>query len=177
MKRMRIVLTGPECTGKSRLTEELGNRLNVPFALEYARVYLEEHGPAYEYDLLLTMSRNHKTHQREHVPCNSPIGILDTDLINYKVWCDVAYGKCHPEIHQDIEQETHHVYLLCYPDIPWVPDPLREHPTERDWLFARHRAEIERLERPYAVIQGDGIARLELAEEAIRIFLKTGGAC
>ncbi len=169
MAIQRIVLTGPESTGKSVLTVHLAERFGVPYALEYARKYLEEHGPEYSYEQLLPMSRGHLEFQQSFVPPQTPLGILDTDLINYKIWCEVAYGKCQPEIIAAMEAETTHSYLLCYPDIAWEPDPLREHPTSRMMLFDRHLAEIERLGRRYEVIRGEGPARAAAAEAA---FLK-----
>ncbi len=164
--KKRIVLAGPESTGKSCLTAHLAERFGVPYAMEYARIYLEQHGPAYDYDLLLPLSREHVAYQRSRVPDDAPVGLLDTDLINYKIWCEVAYGRCHPEILEAIEQETDHVYILCYPDLPWEPDPLREHPQERLMLFERHLQEIKRLGRRCIVISGEGRERYQRAEEA-----------
>jgi NadR type nicotinamide-nucleotide adenylyltransferase len=165
---LRIVLAGPESSGKSLLTEHLARRFRVPFALEYARYYLETHGAAYDYDLLLPMSRQHLAYQRLHVPESAPLGVLDTDLINYKIWCEVAYGRCHPEIVEAMERETNHVYLLCAPDLPWQYDPLREHPRARDMLFDRHVRELERLGRPYEVVRGEKEAHFACAEAAFR---------
>jgi len=168
---MRIVLTGAECSAKSTLTRELGERLGLPYALEYARFYLEEHGPDYDYDLLKKMARLHREYQRGQVPPDAPLGIFDTDLINYKIWAEEVFGKCPPEIEQGIEEEADHVYLLCAPDLPWEPDPLRENPTDRDRLFELHRREIERLGRRCEIIRGTGDTRLACAETALRRFL------
>lgn len=165
---VRVVLTGPESTGKSLLTAHLARRFDVPCAMEYARAYLEAHGPAYDYDLLLDIAMGHLAHQRACVPEAAPLGMLDTDLINYKIWCEVVFGCCHPEILDALEREDHHVYLLCAPDVPWAPDPLRENPHDRDKLFDRHRREIERLGRRYAVVEGLGEARYANGEAAIR---------
>jgi nicotinamide riboside kinase len=165
---VRVVLTGPESTGKSLLTAHLARRCGVPCAMEYARAYLEARGPAYDYDLLLDIARGHLAHQRGCVPEAAPLGIFDTDLLNYKIWCEVVFGRCHREILDALERETNHVYLLCAPDVPWVPDPLRENPHDRDQLFDRHRREIERLGRRYAVVEGLGDARYANAEAALR---------
>jgi nicotinamide riboside kinase len=165
---MRIVVTGPESTGKSMLTAGLAEKLGLPFATEYARSYLEKYGPAYTYELLLDLSREHKAYQQRCVPDTAPLGIFDTDLINYKIWCEVAFGKCHPDIIRAMEAETQHVYLLCYPDLPWEFDPLREHKHERMMLFERHQAEIIRLNRPFAVVRGTGDNRLQNALAALK---------
>lgn len=162
----RIVITGPESTGKSAITLHLADKLSLPSAQEYARIYLEEHGADYDYDLLLVMSRLHKQYQLEQVPAPEPLGIFDTDLINYRIWCDVVFGKCHPEIIESMEAETSHLYLLCYPDLEWEPDPLRKNPNDREELFDLHRREIERLNRPYIIIRGTGAARFKAAEDA-----------
>ena len=163
---IRLVLTGPESTGKSALTVHLAQHLGLPHALEYARDYLEQHGADYTYDVLLEMSRGHLAHQARCVPPAAPVGVFDTDLTNYKIWSEVAYGRCHEEILAALERETSHVYLLCYPDLPWEPDPLREHPHDRMKLFELHRRELERLGRRYEIIRGVGPARYAMAELA-----------
>lgn len=161
-----MVLTGPESTGKSRLAAHLARRYGVPCASEYARIYLEANGPTYDYALLRQLARDHLAHQARCVPPAFPFGILDTDLINYKIWCEVMFGRCHPEILKAIDRETGHVYLLCAPDVPWTPDPLRENPHDRPALFDRHRCEIERLGRPFRLVEGRGRERYRNAEAA-----------
>ncbi len=172
---MRIVLTGAECSAKSTLTRQLGEALGIPYALEFARFYLEEHGPEYDYELLREMARLHRDWQREQVPPSAPLGIFDTDLINYKIWAEEVFGECPEEIEQGIAKETDHIYLLCAPDLPWEPDPLRENPNDRPRLFERHRKEIERLGRRYEIVRGTGDARLACAEEALKRLLKLQG--
>lgn len=167
----RIVLTGPESSGKSALTTYLAHVLGVPCAMEYARIHLERHGPHYDYPLLLTMGKQHLVYQKEQVPLDAPLGVFDTDLINYKVWCDIVYKQFHPELLRELENERNHLYLLCHPDLPWEADPLREHPHERMMLFDRHRAEIERVGRRYEIVSGLGTARFRAAETAARRLL------
>lgn len=162
----RIVIAGPESTGKSAITAHLAEKLDLPMAREYARIHLEKHGPSYDFDLLLEMSRLHRQYQTEQVPAAEPLGLFDTDLINYKIWCEVVYGKCHPEIVASMESETSHVYLLCAPDLKWKFDPLRESRDKRDELFDLHRNEIKRLNRPCIIIRGTGPARFAAAEKA-----------
>jgi len=171
MKYVRIVLTGPESTAKSTLTSHLAKEFNLPSAKEYARIHLENNGPHYDYPSLLELSRSHKAFQQANVPETAPSGFFDTDLINYKIWCEVVYGKCHPEIIQAMVSEAHHVYLLCYPDIQWEPDPLREHPNDRLMLFERHLTEIKRLGRPYSIIRGCGEERNRAAKDAASKWL------
>lgn len=165
---LRIVATGPESSGKSVLVERLAREFDVPYAPEYARIYLERNGPDYDLPLLRRLAPAHRAYQRRRVPRRATVGLLDTDLINYKIWCEVVYGRCPPEIERAIEAETDHVYLLCAPDLPWEPDPLREGRTQRRMLYRRHLAEIQRLGRPYRIIRGRGEARFACAAAAFR---------
>jgi nicotinamide riboside kinase len=165
---LRIVITGAESSGKSTLTRQLGERLGLPYALEYARVYLEENGPDYDYNSLRELSGRHVAYQKQKVSPEEPVGLLDTDLINYKIWAEEVFGDCPQEVLDGIQQEQNHRYLLCEPDLPWEPDPLRENPTDRQRIFEMHLAEIKRLNRPYEIIRGIGDQRLRNAEAAVK---------
>ncbi len=46
----KIVVIGPESTGKSTLCEKLADHYNTLWVPEYAREYLEKHGPEYTYE-------------------------------------------------------------------------------------------------------------------------------
>ena len=47
------------------------------------------------------------------------------------------------------------VYLLCAPDIPWIPDPVRYNGSDaiRQELFERYEREIQALDIPYYIIR------------------------
>ena len=163
----RIILTGAESSGKSYLTQHLGEVFKLPYVLEYARDFLEQNGPEYDLEQLRKMSRLHLIYQQEKIPTSTPWGIFDTDLINYKIWAEEVFGCCPEEISRKIEQESSHVYLLCKPDLPWEADPLRENPDSLHFLYQRHLDEIIRLNRPYEVVEGLGQKRQANAEAAL----------
>ena len=169
---MRIVITGAESSGKSSLTQHLGEIFSLPYALEYARYYLEENGSEYDLECLKKMAHLHLSYQQGKVPVAAPWGIFDTDLINYKIWAEEVFGHSPAEINTGIEQESSHVYLLCKPDLPWEPDQLRENPFDYQRLYQRHRDEIIRLKRPYEEVEGSGRNRMVNAETALRRLMK-----
>lgn len=168
---MRIVITGAESSGKSTLAEQLGEVLQVPVAKEYARIYLEQYGPEYDLEQLIHLSQWHQQYQQTQVPPASPLGIFDTDLINYKIWAEVVFGGCPAVISDALETEVSHRYLLCKPDLPWQSDPLRTHPHDREMLYQCHLNEIRRLKRPYEIVEGIGEQRLVNAEAAVKRLL------
>ncbi|MEN8189897.1 MAG: ATP-binding protein [Thermodesulfobacteriota bacterium] len=168
---MRIIISGAESSGKSTLTRHLGELFGLPYALEFARFYLEEHGPEYDLELLEKMSLLHLDYQRRQVMPDTPTGIFDTDLINYKIWAEKVFGSVPRKILAGMEKERDHSYLLCEPDLVWEPDPLRENPHDRQEIFQLHLDEVIRLGRPYELVSGTGKTRLENGEAALRRLL------
>lgn len=168
----RIVLTGPESCGKTTLTLALAARFGVPCALEYARLYLEKHGPQYDYGIVHDMARGHLIHQAQQVPADVPVAFFDTDLQNFLVWCDVAFGRCEPWLAEAAAVEHDHMYLICEPDLPWEYDPLREASAGRDLLWEKHHAAVRATGRAYRIISGFGTERMERAVEAVMDLLE-----
>lgn len=151
----KIIITGPESTGKSWLTKKLGEHFKVPFADEYARHYLEENGPNYDFDALEKIIKGHKSHQLKAIQKAENLVFLDTDLLNFKIWEELVFQKTHDFLEKEIEKEDDHLYLLTYPDIPWEKDPLRENPDNRLELFELHLDLIKQHGRPYQVVKGE----------------------
>ena len=59
------------------------------------------------------------------------------------------------------------LYLLCAPDFPWQPDPLREHAEERDVLFGMYKQLLRDNNARFTVMQGDPGTRLQQALSVI----------
>ncbi len=171
---VRIVLSGPESSGKSTLAAALAAAFRLPVADEYARVHLAAGLPYPDSPAALAaLARDHLAWQRRHVPADAPAGILDTDLLNYHIWADVAFGLVPDEITRGLAAERHHVHLLCAPDLPWQPDPLREFPdpVRRRELHRRHARELDARGNRVFMIGGTGESRLEAATRAVAEIL------
>ena len=167
----KIVITGPESSGKSWLSERLAKHFKTLWAPEYARIYLEENGPAYTFSTLQEIARAHKKHQQEIIEKAQNLVFLDTDLVNFNIWSRVIFHKTDHWINQHSKEETEHQYLILFPDLPWENDPLREHPDDRQYLFDLHLREIAQLGRPYRIIKGYGECRLKNAIQATKEFM------
>ena len=153
----RIGIIGPESSGKSTLARYLAKRYKATLVPEYAREYVERKGTTdVTYDELCAIAH----HQIEEIEAanRSPLTahpyIFDTELIVSKVWFDYAFKQVPEWLNEAIERYPMDVYLLTYPDLPWVPDPARYNGSDaiRMELFNRYETEIQQLNKPYYII-------------------------
>lgn len=165
----KIVITGTECSGKSTLSQALAERFGVPWVPEMARPYLDTLGKPYgEADLRAIADLQLRTEDErvaEHPAAD--LLICDTDLITIRIWGAEKYGRSDQWIVEQTEVRPYHLWLLCTPDIPWVYDPQRENPHDRDRLFEVYRQMLQRLGKPYVVISGGEGERLKQAVAAL----------
>lgn len=148
----RVGIIGPESTGKSTLANYLANRYHAELIPEYAREYMENLAPSYgyTYDDVVAIAN----HQIEQLASHTgELQIFDTELIITKVWFIHRFGRCPDFLSEALLHYPMDVYLLCYPDIQWQPDPVRENPTIREYLFDWYEREIQALNIPYYIIR------------------------
>ena len=150
----RVGIIGPESTGKSTLATYLAHRYGGVLVPEYAREYMERLAPAYAYTYEDVVEIAQQQVRELATPrAESEVVFYDTELIITKVWFLHKYGKCPDFLLHAIEQYPMDVYLLCYPDMAWQPDPVRENPTIREYLFQWYEKEVQALGVPYYIIQ------------------------
>jgi len=140
---LKILITGPESCGKTTLAESLSQAFQYHVIEDYSRIYLEQHGPSYDEKDIANMAKEHESIVQQSTDQNI---ILDSYLLNYKIWSEYKYLQCAPEILLALEQFKPDITLLCKPDLAWDYDPLRESPLVRDELFCLFRLEIENRE-------------------------------
>jgi NadR type nicotinamide-nucleotide adenylyltransferase len=170
---VKIAIIGPESTGKSTLVQHLATHFNAPFVPEFARMYLETNGQlAYEFADLEAIALGQITAMAAAEKAADKLLFFDTDLITLHIWALDKFDKPIPFVEGNLEKLKANFYLVCTPDIPWQPDPLREDATRRDLLFEWNMHVLEALGANAAVISGMGDARLESAITAVSNFLK-----
>jgi NadR type nicotinamide-nucleotide adenylyltransferase len=183
----KIVLIGPESTGKSTLSASLAAHFSTIWCREYAREYLLEHGTDYTFNDLLTIARGQLILEdstaallklkHESTPHEQPsVLFIDTDMYVMKVWCEIVFGQCHTEILDQILDRCYDGYLLCKPDLPWVKDELREYPDQetRTTLFHVYRDILVNQQVPWFEVQGDDPERTASAISWVTALLKAG---
>ena len=146
----KVGIIGPESTGKTTLARYLASRYDGVFVPEYAREYMEKLNRPYTYDDVCSIARQ-QIDQLATLTANTYF--FDTELIITKVWFEHKYGTCPEWVVDAIHTYPMDVYLLCYPDLPWIADPVRENPNIRYELFQRYEREVQELGIPYYIIR------------------------
>jgi len=160
---MRIAITGPESSGKTTLAMELSQELGVHSCPEYARAFLDSAKGEYSFSDLDTIASGQVELWQIAIP---PI-ICDTEMTVIKIWSEVKFGKVSPLVMNLYNEQVFDHYFLCAPDIPWEPDPLREDPDQRDWLFQLYENELIRLRRPYTILTGGKKDRIKKSRDVL----------
>lgn len=168
----KIAVTGPESTGKSFLCHELAKHYQTVFVPEYARSYINNLERDYTEEDILKIAEGqlaweHKMADEIEMRASRPLFFCDTEFIVTKIWSLHKYKHCHPWILEQIPKNKYDLYLLCDVDLPWEPDPQREHPHLRKYFFDWYVRELEHYGFPYAVVNGMKQDRVKNAVEAI----------
>ena len=173
---IKIVIIGPESTGKSTLCASLAAHFSTIWSKEYAREYLLEHGTDYSFDDLLLIAHGQLKLEDEAVKeiteqhstnlnDKPTLLFIDTDMYVMKVWCEFVFEKCHPLILDQIVKRKYDGYILCKPDLPWVKDELREYPDfeTRDKLYHHYKDILINQKTPWFEASGADPSRTENA--------------
>ncbi len=164
----KIAITGPESSGKTSLSAALAARLHARLVPEYARLYLERFGPSYTPEDLVHMAHGQAALELAATARAERLVVTDTSIEVIYVWWEYRLGPPPAWLEQLLQRHRADYYLLCRPDLPWQPDPLRENPHDREALFHRYCRLLERLGRPYGLVEGTGEARLRHALAHLR---------
>lgn len=177
----KVVILGPESTGKSTLCTQLAAHFKTNWVKEYARKFLVQHGRNYTFDNLLAIAKGQLKSEEEaigklqsievSIPFNekNPLIFIDTDMYVLKVWCEFVFDQCHQWILNQIVERRYDLYLLCDIDLPWIKDELREYPdlATREKLYHHYKDIMVNQNVPWVNISGNYEQRLQKAIDAV----------
>ena len=169
---VKIVLFGPESSGKTTLSSHLARYYNTVWAPEFAREYLQkkwnnERKTCTKEDLIPIAIGQMKTENKLAKRADK-ILICDTDLLETKVYSEEFYGGFVDEkLNEAANKNEYDLYLLTYIDTPWEADDLRDRPKQRLEMFNAFENALKKNKKNYILLKGDKETRLKKATEAI----------
>jgi NadR type nicotinamide-nucleotide adenylyltransferase len=170
----KIVIIGPESTGKSTLSRKLAAHFDEPWVPEFAREYLDHLNRPYSYEDLLAIAKGQLNMEDEMAGRASDKLFCDTDLRVIRVWSEHRFKQTHSWINQQIRERKYALYLLTAIDIPWQDDPQREHPDPgmRQYFMQVYENEMRSSGVPWIKISGTEENRFQTAIEFIGKMLQ-----
>lgn len=178
-KIKRIVIYGPESTGKSALAESLAGHFNEPWSREYVRQFWDEHNGVITADSLEAIGQGHLAGELEAERRARRAVFCDTDLLTCRLWDDLLFpGHCPEWVREEGNARARRaaLYLFCDTDLPWKDDPMRSFPDKEGQRMCRRlwQETLEELGIEYVLIQGTGEERLAMAIKTVELLLEVG---
>ena len=168
---LKIAITGPESTGKSTLTAQLAQHYRAGWVPEYAREYLAKLDRPYTLPDVERIARGQLARMNQAITPAPAIVFCDTELLVIKIWMLHAYGTCPAWLEAAVAQQSFDLYLLMNVDLPWEPDPQREHPHLRPYFYDWYQRELQQYGFNFAPISGSHLTRFEQARQQIDLLL------
>lgn len=168
-----VVLTGPESTAKSTLAKQLSEIYGTQWVPEYAREYIENLNRSYTYNDVLKIAQHQIKSYEKVLQSGERLVFFDTFLVITKIWFREVFGNVPKEIENYLEGIDIDLHLLCYPDIKWINDGIRENENKRLYLYDEYRNELDNYNFKYEIIKGSENERTQLAEQYINQLIKS----
>ena len=173
---VKVVLFGPESTGKTTLSGQLARHYNTVWAPEFAREYLQDkwnnERKVCEQKDIIPIAEGQINLENSLSKKADKVLICDTDLLETKVYSEEYYGGfVDPELDKAAIENSYDIYFLTYIDTPWEADDLRDKPGERLEMFTAFESTLQKYNRPYILLKGDKETRLKKAIETIDTLL------
>jgi len=139
---IKVVLTGSESTGKTELARRLGEHFDAPVSEEFVREYARQRAGRIAFADHGPIARGQIANEDTAIAQARDLVILDTDLVSTVVYCAHYFGACPEWIAQEARQRAADLYLLMRPDVPWVPDGVRDRGDRRGEMHALFQRQL-----------------------------------
>ncbi len=161
MKIRKVVITGPESTGKTLLASTLASRYGTVWIPEYAREYICNLGRTYNYRDIEHIALQQVVSEKHYFSFARNFLFYDTFLVVTKIWFMILYDRYPRWIDIALQESQIDLFLVCNTDIPWIADPVRENGGEmRERLLDMYIKEINSLGIPWDLVTGKDEKRI-----------------
>ena len=155
----KVVICGPESTGKSTLVEKLASHFKTSFAKEFARDFLQEKWDSTNTvctkEDLIDIVKGQIDNENESLLKADRFLFCDTNILTTIAWSKTHFnGYCNKWIIDQSKKLSYDYYLILNVDTKWVQDDLRDRPNERKKMFEAHKLELDLLGVSYDIIKG-----------------------
>lgn len=166
----KIIITGPESTGKTTLANQLAEYFDTVWVPEYARIYLSDLERDYTEKDLFEIAKGQVELEEKLIKKANQFLICDSSMLVMKVWSKYKYGRCHPFILEQLTLRKNAFFILCGIDIPWEYDEWRENPHNRKELYEIYKSALKKLNSKFFEITGNQEDRLKKSIEQIKKY-------
>jgi nicotinamide riboside kinase len=163
----RVVLIGPECTGKTTLARGLAAALGAPWTPEAARLVAEASSAPLSSATVEPIARLAMALDDSVRASAARTVVHDTDLVSTVVYARHYYGTCPAWIIEEARARRADRYLVCTPDLPWRADGVRDRPEARSAWLQSFLDALDAIGARPALVSGTGAARLAAARAAL----------
>lgn len=161
---IKVVLYGPESTGKSTLAKELATYYKTVFVEEFSRIYAEtkaKNNVKLSKEDVLPIAIGQIKLENEQIKKANKLLICDTDLLETQVYSEFYYdGFCPDSIKKYALKNHYDLYFLTYIDTPWESDGIRDQPNNRLQMFNAFEQALINSKKRYVVVKGSFEERL-----------------
>lgn len=153
----RVCVIGSESTGKSTLCARLAGHYHTVWVGEYGRAYSLEklrnglQGRWVE-DEFVHIAFEQQRWEDDLARRANRVLICDTDAFATRIWSERYLGRV--PTRWPLPPSRIALYLIPYPDVPFVADAIRDGEHKRYWMFERLTELLGQLGRPFHVLRG-----------------------
>lgn len=174
---IKVVLYGPESTGKSFLAKELATYYNTVYVEEFSRIYAEakaQHNLKLTKEDVLPIAIGQMQLENEQYKNANKLLICDTDLLETQVYSEFYYNRYCPDLVRKYALKNQYdLYFLTYIDTPWESDGIRDQPNNRLQMFNTFEQALVNSKKKYVVVKGSFEERLNMCITQINELLNT----
>jgi nicotinamide riboside kinase len=175
---LKIVLFGPESTGKSTLAKKLAKIFDTVWNPEFLRGYItdkkkqltdqeKQKQVLIKEEEVLNIVTGQLKSEIEILKTEKPLVFLDTCLYTNLVYADYYFNSIPQALSKAVAQQEYDLLLLCETDIPWVPDEQRDGIEVQKDLFLKMKNYLETNKLPYELLNGINQNRTNNAVKSI----------